>query len=161
MISGGAAAENLNERMQGVRDALKDHPFTEVPGTPLYCNDDSALAVQQLEDILGKYPDIDAVVSLGAWPLSVQQAYRLVAAKYKARIASNDLIVLSADTLPMQLDILRDKLAHGLVGQRPFAMGYRVMMALRDVKKGVPIVDPIYTGLDVCTPASVSSCIAR
>jgi ribose transport system substrate-binding protein len=161
LISGGAAAENLNERMQGVRDALKDFPFTEVDGTPLYCNDDSTLAVQQLEDILGKYPRLDAVVSLGAWPLSVQQAYRLVADKYKERIAKNELVILSADTLPMQLDILRDRLAHGLVGQRPFAMGYRVMLALRDIKAGKKVEDPLYTGLDVCTPESVAACIAR
>lgn len=161
MISGGAAAENLNERMQGVRHALKEFSFSEVAGTPLYCNDDSALAVQQLEDILGKYPTISAVISLGAWPLSVQQAYRLVAAKHRERIASNQLVILSADTLPMQMDIVRDRLAHGLVGQRPFAMGYRSMMALRDILSNKTVADPTYTGLDLCTPENLVSCIDR
>lgn len=161
MISGGAAAENLNERMAGVREAIKGRGFTEVSGTPLYCNDDSALAVQQLEDILGKYPDLNAVVSLGAWPLSVQQAYRLVAERYKERIQSKSLVVLSADTLPMQIEIVRDKLAHGLVGQRPFEMGYRVMFALNDLLSSRAVIDPSFTGLDICQQDNVERCIMK
>jgi ribose transport system substrate-binding protein len=159
MISGGAAAENLNERMKGVRDTLASLPFQEVAGTPLFCNDDSALAVQQLEDILGKYPNLNVVISLGAWPLSVQHAYRLVAERYRNRIDSRELVILSADTLPMQLKIVADGLAHGLVGQRPFEMGYRVMQVLRDVIDGSSVQDPLYTGLDVCLPDNISQCL--
>ena len=158
IISGGAAAENLNERISGVREVLGGKGFKEVPGTPLYCNDDSALAVQQLEDILGKYPDLNVVISVGAWPLSVQQAYRLIAQRYEARIRSKELVILSADTLPMQLEIVRDGLAHGLVGQRPFEMGYKVMFALAGIEKSEELLDPMYTGLDVCGPEDAMEC---
>ena len=158
IISGGAAAENLNQRIVGVREVLKGKNFIEVAGTPLYCNDDSALAVQQLEDILGKYRDLNVVISVGAWPLSVQQAYRLIAQRYSERIESQDLIVLSADTLPMQLEIVGEGLAHGLVGQRPFEMGYKVMGALSEILQGKNLQDPLFTGLDVCTTETISSC---
>src|SRR6204780_4644871 len=74
--SGGAAAANHNERMQGIRDTLagapsKDAPgvrltgqngWKEVDGCPLYTNDDFPVSVQQMEDILGKYPVLDAFV---------------------------------------------------------------------------------------------------
>src|SRR3954471_20765603 len=64
--SGGAAAANHNERMQGIRDTLagaqsKESPgdrltgqngWTEVDGCPLYTNDDFPLSVQQMEDTL-------------------------------------------------------------------------------------------------------------
>ena len=75
--SGGAAAANHNERMQGIRDTLGgmtgttspgerltgQNGWTEVDGCPLYTNDDFPLSVQQMEDILGKYPDLDAFIA--------------------------------------------------------------------------------------------------
>ena len=51
MVSGGPAAANLKERVEGVRDALKGSKWTEVSGSPTYCNDDLALAVQQMQDL--------------------------------------------------------------------------------------------------------------
>ena len=100
--SGGAAAANHNERMQGIRDTLsgktsKSPPgdrltgqngWKEVDGCPLYTNDDFTVAVQQMEDILGKYPHLDAFVPTGGFPQFLPQAYRKVAKKYKAQIAS-------------------------------------------------------------------------
>ena len=75
--SGGAAAANHNERMQGIRDTLagqdeREAPgdrltgqngWTEVDGCPLYTDDDFPKSVQQMEDILGKYPDLDAFIA--------------------------------------------------------------------------------------------------
>src|SRR6202047_2368958 len=67
--SGGAAAANHNERMQGIRDTLSgaksaespgarltgQNGWKEVDGCPLYTNDDFGLAMQQEGDILGQY----------------------------------------------------------------------------------------------------------
>src|SRR5437763_15512575 len=61
--TGGAAAANHNERMQGIRDTLAgaksaqapgarlagQNGWNEVAGCPLYTNDDFPLAVQQME----------------------------------------------------------------------------------------------------------------
>src|SRR6204780_3490801 len=68
--SGGAAAANHNERMQGIRDTLAgkasaespgekltgQNGWTEMAGRPPFTNDDFAVANQQMEDILNKYP---------------------------------------------------------------------------------------------------------
>jgi ribose transport system substrate-binding protein len=41
-------------------------------------------------------------------------------------------------------------------------MGYKTMMALEAMKSGKPApADPTYTGLDVCTPATVATCIGK
>jgi len=65
-----------------------------------------------------------------------------------------------ADTLPVQIDLLKEGLASGNVGQRPFEMGYKAMYFLKDIKDGkAPPKDPSYTGLDVCTPENVATCI--
>ena len=57
-----------------------------------------------------------------------------------------------ADTLPMQMDLLKAGYSNGQVGQRPFDMGYKSMFVLQDIVNKKKVHDPIYTGLDVCTP---------
>ncbi len=70
------------------------------------------------------------------------------------------LALVVADTLPVQIDLLKEGLASGNVGQRPFEMGYRAMYFLKDIKDGKPAPkDPTYTGLDVCTPKTATTCI--
>ena len=172
--SGGAAASNHNERMQGIRDTLSGTPTTESPGTrltgaggwkeadgcPLYTNDDFPVAVQQMEDTLGKYPNLDAFVPTGGFPQFAGQAYGRAAARYKAKIADGSLALVVADTLPIQIDLMKAGLSAGQVGQRPFEMGYKAMMFFNDMKNGKPApADPTYTGLDVCTPKNVATCI--
>jgi len=172
--SGGAAAANHNERMQGIRDTLSgaksdaapgmrltgQNGWREVDGCPLYTNDDFPLSVQQMEDTLGKYPQLDAFIPTGGFPQFIPQAYRKVAEKYKARIDDKSLALVVADTLPVQLDLLKAGLSQGQVGQRPFEMGYKTMLFLKDIKEGKPAPqDPTYTGLDVCTPQNVATCV--
>ena len=172
--SGGAAAANHNERMQGIRDTLAgvergDPPgerltgqngWTEVDGCPLYTNDDFPLSVQQLEDILNRYPDLDAFIPTGGFPQFVPDAYRAAVTPHKEKIASGELALVVADTLPVQLDLLREGLSAGQVGQRPFEMGYKVIYAIKQMAEGgAAPEDPTYTGLDVCTPDNVDTCI--
>ncbi len=174
--SGGAAASNHNERMQGIRDTLAgkksdkapgerlagQNGWTEVDGCPLYTDDDFPRSVQQMEDILGKYPKLDAFTPTGGFPQFIPQAYARVAEKHKARLDDKSLALVVADTLPVQMELMAKGLSLGQVGQRPFEMGYKTMLALLDMKegKGAP-KDPTYTGLDVCTPANAATCIAK
>jgi ribose transport system substrate-binding protein len=173
--SGGAAAANHNERMKGIRDTLAgkvsadgspgdkltgQNGWTEVAGCPLYTDDDFSRAVQQMEDILGKYADLDAFVPTGGFPQFLPDAYEKVATKYKDKIASGALALVVADTLPVQLQLMKKGLSAGQVGQRPFEMGYKSMYFLKDIKDGkAPPKDPTYTGLDVCTPKNVDTCV--
>ena len=172
--SGGAAAANHNERMQGIRDTLAGasgtsapgerledaNGWTEVDGCPLYTDDDFPRAVQQMEDILARYPDLDAFVPTGGFPQFVPDAYRNVASKHKDRIADGSLALVVADTLPVQMDLMNEGLSLGQVGQRPFEMGYQTMYFLNDIiRNSKNPEDPTYTGLDVCTPETADTCI--
>jgi len=81
-------------------------------------------------------------------------------AKHMDRIKSGSLALAVADTLPMQIDALKEGMASGNVGQRPFEMGYKAMYFLKDIKDGkAPPADPTYTGLDVCTPDTAATCV--
>lgn len=171
--SGGAAAANHNERIQGIRDTLsgtqsKESPgdrltgqngWTEVDGCPLYTNDDFPLSVQQEEDILNKYPDLDAFAATGGFAQFLPDANKAMLEKHKAKIADGTLVLAIADTLSMQLDQLKDGYSTGNVGQRPMEMGYKVIYAIYDMKNGkAPPADPTYTGLDTCTKDNVDTC---
>ena len=172
--SGGAAAANHNERMQGIRDTLAgmksaesrgdrltgQNGWTEVAGCPLYTNDDFPVAMQQEQDMLNKYPELDAFVPTGGFGEFLPDAYKNSMTKYKDRIASGKIAIAVADTLPMQIDELKAGRATGNVGQRPFDMGYKVMYMLKDMKEGkAPPADPTYTGLDNCTPKTADTCV--
>ena len=156
--SGGPAAANHNERIQGIRDTLAGRGWTEVAGCPLYSNDDFPLAVVQLEDVLAKHADLGAFVTTGGFPQYVEAAYRRVVAKHLDRIRSRATLIVAADTLPMQMAILRDGLSHAQVGQRPFEMGRRAMHLLRELRDGNTVPDPVYTGIDVCLQENASAC---
>ena len=113
-----------------------------------------------MEDILGKYPQLDAFIPTGGFPQFIPQAYRRVAEKHKARIDNGSLALIVADTLPVQMDLMKAGLSKGQVGQRPFEMGYKTMLFLKDIKDGKAAPkDPTYTGLDVCTPQNAATCI--
>jgi ribose transport system substrate-binding protein len=174
--SGGAAAANHNERMQGIRDTLAgkksaaapgdrltgQNGWTEIQGCPLYTNDDFPVAVQQFTDTMAKNPNLDAFIPTGGFPQFLPDANRAAVAPYKDKIASKALALVVADTLPVQIDQMKEGLSLGQVGQRPFEMGYKTMFALEAMKSGKPApADPTYTGLDVCTPATVATCIGK
>jgi len=61
-----------------------------------------------------------------------------------------------ADTLKMQLELLRDGYSNALTGQRPFEMGEKAMDALLAIKKGEKVPEVIYTGLDLVTKDNVA-----
>ena len=173
--TGGASAANHNERLQGIRDTLAgrsgttppgdplkgENGWTEVDGCPLITDDDSAKAVQQLQDILGKYADLDVYITTGAFTQWSDNAFRQAVDPYKDNIKSGKLVFASADTLDMQMQQLKDGLSNGQVGQRPFQMGYLAMQRLLELKNGKTLQDPEYTGLDVCTPDNVNDCLGK
>jgi ribose transport system substrate-binding protein len=174
--SGGAAAANHNERMQGIRDTLSgakspsspgkrltgQNGWKEIDGCPLYTDDDFPRSIQQFEDIMAKNPNLDAFIPTGGFPQFIPDANRAAVGKYKSKIASKSLALVVADTLPVQLDQMKEGLSLGQVGQRPFEMGMKTMQAFQAMTSGKPAPkDPTYTGLDVCTPETVATCIAK
>lgn len=171
--TGGAAAANHNERLKGARDTLAgkdmgtapgdaltgEGGWTEISGCPLITNDDGNVAVQGMTDILAANPDLTAFLSTGAFTQWFDNAYRGAAEPYKDKMADGSLTIVVADTLPMQIAQTKDGLGNGLVGQRPFEMGYLAMKMLKELKEGATLQDPTFTGLDVCSNDNIDTCV--
>jgi ribose transport system substrate-binding protein len=156
MISGGPGAKNLAERVDGVREALKGSKWVEVQGSPTFCNDDSVLAIQQMSDLRTATPDLAALIPVGGWPMFAPEGYKAFVNKNKKDIDAGKLTLVVADTLKMQLELLRDGYSNALTGQRPFEMGEKSMDTLLAIKKGEKVPEIIYTGLDLVTKDNVA-----
>ena len=151
--SGGPAAENLNERLAGLYEVLKGAGWTEVKGSPAFCNDDAALAAQQLTDFYTANPDVTTIIPVGGWALFAPKAYQNFVNTVREK--RKDMPLVMPDTLPVELQALKDGYADVLVGQRPYEMGEKAMDVLLKLKKGEK-VDPVtIVGLDVVTKANV------
>jgi len=155
MISGGPAAANLADRVAGVREGLAGTNWREVSGSPLFCNDDLALSVQQMADMKTANPDIDAILPVGGWPMFVPAAYKAFVDANRQAFDSNKFTLVVADTLKVQLELLKQGYAHALVGQRPFEMGERAMDILMALKQGKTVPQITYAGLDIVTRENV------
>jgi ribose transport system substrate-binding protein len=155
MISGGAAAPNLALRVDGVREALEGSNWTEVPGSPTFSNDDIALAVQQMSDLKTANPDLSAIVPVGGWPMFAPDGWKNFVDQYKADLDSGAFALVVADTLPQQLELLKEGYANGLGGQRPYEMGEKAMDTLLAIVNGETVEEIIYTGNDVVTAENV------
>jgi ribose transport system substrate-binding protein len=153
MVSGGPAAANLNERLEGVREVVRKAGWKGVSGSPTYCNDDPALAVQQLNDLTTAHPDLNAVIPVGGWPLFVPEGYRNFFNNNADRFKSGKLVAVA--TLPSELQLLKEGYVAALVGQRPFEMGEKSMDTLLALHDGKPVQEIIYTGVDRVTKDNV------
>jgi ribose transport system substrate-binding protein len=175
LMFGNPAAENLNERGYGFRDCIqgKDLTATTTEGrdpltgqggwtevAPTFTNDDIATANQQFADVLAANPDLKAYVLLGGWAQQGCEAFNATGAQYDDRFKSGDLVVVAGDTVGCQLDTVRAGHSQINVGQRPYEMGLRAPDIMIDILNGKPVDNPMYTGLDECTPENVDKCVS-
>ena len=71
------------------------------------------------------------------------------------KVKAGTFPLVMPDTLPVELQALKDGYVQVLVGQRPYEMGEKAMDLLAQLKKGetVPVVNKV--GLDVVTKDNV------
>ena len=169
--SGAPASLNLNDRVQGIRDALagvdKDHSvkrltgqngWTEPDGCPVYNNDDIKLAAQQVNDVFTAQPKLDAFVAVGGWAQYAPAAYKQAVELQKDRVASKDLVISFGDNFPPQMPLLKAGLSDFNIGQRPYDMAYTAVKSLVDVWGGKNPPPSIVTGVEICTPETADTC---
>ena len=168
---GNVAADNINARAAGFRDTIGgkkgvarlngEDGWTEIAGCPLFTNDQIDLANQQMSDVFTKNPSLDAFILVGGWAQFGPQAYAQVTDQVMAKLKAKQLIIIAGDTLPPQLAALKAGRSHAQIGQRPFEMGHRAPAVLIDLINGKKVADPLYTGLDECTPSNLDKCPAK
>ena len=119
-------------------------------------NDQIDLANQQMADVFERVHSGRRLGAVGP------QAYAQVTDQVTDKLQSKDLVIVAGDTLPPQMQALKDGRSQAQIGQRPFEMDYRAPSVMIDLIEGKKTVaDPLYTGLDECRTDNVDSCIAK
>jgi ribose transport system substrate-binding protein len=155
IITGGLAAANLNERIKGFREVVNGSDYSEISGSSFPCEDDAVRAVQILQDILTRYPNLDGIFFSGGWALfGAPEAYMKAIGKRAADVKANKFVLVSFDTLPEELKLLKDGYCSVLIGQRPYAMGAKSMDVLNDLANGKK-AENVNTGVDVVDASNV------
>lgn len=154
VVTGGLAAANLNERIKGFKSTLSDK-YVEIAGSPFACDDDSNRAIQIIQDLLVKNPDLKGIFISGGWPMYAYEAFSRALQSRHDDIKSGKLVVVSYDTTTSQLKLLKDGYATALVGQRPFAMGTESIDILKKLSEKAAVPDIVDTGVDLVTVDNV------
>ena len=150
VLTGDSASRSLAERVAGVRDAL-GAGWREIPASPLVTAPEAKEAATVLDRLLTEHPELDAVISVGAWPLLDETVWRTIAARHEERLRRAAVVLVVADALPVERRLVRDGLAHVLVGQRPADMGARLAEILDAKRQHRPTPEIVYVGFDVLT----------
>ena len=160
IITGGLAADNLNERIKGFKSQLGDG-FTEVAGSPYPCDDDANKAVQLIQDVLAKNPDLSGFFFSGGWPMFAPQAYARAVKNKAEDIKSGKFAVVAFDVQDSQLQLLKQGYATALIGQRPVAMGAKSIDVLNQLAAKQTVPPVVDTGVDVVTPANIATYVKQ
>ena len=150
LISGDATVTALSDRVAGVRDAL-GAGWKEVEGSPVITSGEAHSAAGLVDRFLLDHADLDAVISVGAWPLLAEDTWRAVVARHKERFDRAKVVIVVADALPLERRLVREGLGHVLVGQRPADMGARLAEVLDALAAGRRAPDIVYVGFEVLT----------
>lgn len=166
------------ERVEGVRAALSknsdaEDPFgtccwqakldntngwTEIDGSPLVESVDAGTAVQSMGNVLEANPDLTVFISTTGFSQSYYAEYRQVTRDYKNMMQSGDLSIIVGSTSPNQIELAREGLGSGLVGEQPYDMAYKAINALNDIVSGKTVEDKIFSEINICSLENLDSC---
>jgi len=148
LLTGVPGALNLEERIRGFKDGIKDYPGIEIV-TTVACYDDINQVVQVVEETMQAYPDLDGWFFVGIWPLFAGRGSMPL---WEEAAKSGRCKTVAFDTLPEELEYLKDGFLVGLVGQKYWGWGYDSIQILYDyIVNEQEFPDWIDSGMDIVT----------
>jgi len=152
LLTGVPGAFNLEERIRGFKDGVKKYPGIQIVKT-VACNDDINQGVQVVEETMQSNPDLNGWFFVGLWPLF---ANRGSMPTWEEAAKSGKVINVGFDTLPVELQYMKDGYLSGLVGQKYWGWGYDTVQMIYDkIVKGKTFKDFTNSGMDLVTPKNV------
>ncbi|MEO6012072.1 MAG: substrate-binding domain-containing protein, partial [Devosia sp.] len=136
-----------------------ENGWTEVKGCPLYSKDDSGTANKQLAKLFKDNPKLDVAVLVGGWAMFDAKGFSKTVSKVKKRLADNSLVIVSGDTLPMQIDALKAGSVQGLVGGLPVVMGKTAPEVMIKLINGEDVPDKVSSTQAKCTAGTAETCL--
>ena len=119
-------ATNLQRRLDGVTEVLKQHPGIEVVET-FDVKEDTVKAAELIATGTNRYPNLGAWISVGGWPVFTRNALTPV---------PKTTNVISFDTIQPAPQLLKEGKVQILIGQKYFGWGSEPVKMLAGIKAG-------------------------
>lgn len=156
LLTGVPGALNLEERIRGFKDVIKDYPEIEIV-TTVACYDDISKGVEVVEEVMQAYPDLTGWFFVGLWPLFAERGSMPL---WEEAAKSGRVKTVAFDTLPVELEYLKEGLLVGLVGQKYWGWGYDTIQMLFDyIVNGKQFESWTDSGMDIVTIHNVDAMI--
>lgn len=157
LLTGVPGAFNLEERIRGFEDEIaENYPDIEIV-TTVACYDDINQGVQVVEETMQAYPDLDGWFLVGLWPLFAERGSMPL---WEEAAQSGQLTTVAFDTLPVELEYMKDGYLQGLVGQKYWGWGYDTVQMIYDkIVEGKEFEDWTDSGMDIVTERNVDAMI--
>ena len=154
IVTGQLGASNLNERIDGVKEALKEYPDIQIVATE-GTEDDLAKAVSVTEAILRANPDLAGV--FGMSQVGGPAVAKVLAEKEFAD-RKGAVKVFAFDDLPDTVQGVKDGYINAIMVQRPVTMGrLAVENLVAQIKGEAKDIKDIDTGVTVVTAENLGS----
>ena len=142
-------ATNLQQRLEGVKEALATAPGIEI--AEIYdIKEDVVRCAEIIATGTRRYPDLAAWIAVGGWPVFTRNAL--------AAVDPSKTKVISFDTVESGLALLREGKVQVLLGQKYFGWGSETVKLLHGITNGrMPPAPIINSGVDVVTRDNVEA----
>jgi ABC-type sugar transport system substrate-binding protein len=148
VVIGSLSAVNLNQRLEGVKDALSAYPGIEIVATET-SNESVADAQTAAETILQANPDLSAFIGIGGSDLPG------ISGALQSGNKCGAVQAYGFDVVPQGIEGMRAGCVNALISQRPFGMTAQALQILIDFSKGASTLTKPFvvdTGVEIVTP---------
>ncbi len=151
IITGAINAANLNERIDGFMDAIKDEAGMKVLVTEP-SDTDLLKATEKAQSMLQTYPEMNAIFGVSA--TDVQGAAKVVI----ERDLVGEIALVGFDDMEDTLTYIKDDVVYGTIVQKPYEMGRIGIELLYQINEGTaPEETVIDTGVTTVTKDNVDN----
>lgn len=141
ILAGNQTAPNLQKRVQGVKDELKNHAGMKLAADGVFYHPETPeQASEAVNTAQSTHPEIEGWAMIGGWPLFAKNALKWAPGSVK---------VVSVDALPAQLGYVKSGHVAALYAQDCYGWGYKsVELLLNKIVKNqnpesVRVIDPL------------------
>lgn len=114
ILGGNKTANNLQERVKGIIQAVADYPNIEIIGT-YYHSETEEDAIATMTEVMRLNPDLKGWAMVGSWAFFGE--------RLKNIIEPGKLKIVAVDALPVQLGYIENNYVQVLLGQPTFTWG--------------------------------------
>lgn len=145
ILTGVAGAYNLEERMRGIEEKLKEMNSGLQLLQKVYCEDDIAKSVQLIEQFMRAHPDLGGWAMVGGWPLFTNNALAPIDPPGNCK-------VVAVDTLPEMWPYIEKGYVEALIGQKIYHWGAESVRILMDsIVNGKQFPKNSWSGVHIVT----------